>query len=74
MVYHGQVKNGVVVLDAPAALPEGARVTIHPEAPAASDEGPALAESLGDLIGKAKGLPADFARNHDHYIHGARKK
>jgi hypothetical protein len=27
-----------------------------------------------ELSGKARGLPPDFARNHDHYIHGAPKK
>jgi hypothetical protein len=74
MVYHGRVKDGVVVLDEPGKLPEGARVTVATEPSAASGNGAALAESLGDLIGKAEGLPVDFARNHDHYIHGARKK
>ena len=24
--------------------------------------------------GKAEGLPPDMAENHDHYIHGARKR
>ncbi|HUO09897.1 MAG TPA: hypothetical protein VM008_16455 [Phycisphaerae bacterium] len=74
MVYRGHVRNGVVVFDGPMPLPEGARVTIQPEPVAPSDVGPSLAESLGDFIGKAKGLPSDFARNHDHYIHGTRKK
>ena len=25
-------------------------------------------------VGKAEGLPADMAENHDHYLHGARKR
>ncbi len=36
------------------------------------------ADSLGALLDKitgiAKGLPRDFARNHDHYIRGAPKR
>lgn len=26
---------------------------------------------LEEFAGKAEGLPADMARNHDHYLHGA---
>jgi hypothetical protein len=26
------------------------------------------------VIGIAKGLPADLAENHDHYLHGRPKK
>ena len=74
MVYRGHIQNGNVVFDEPAALPEGARVTVQPETLSTADAGPTLADSLGDLIGKAKGLPTDFGRNHDHYIHGAPKK
>jgi hypothetical protein len=74
MVYRGQVKNGVIVLDEAVKLPEGARVTIE-ETPILHEEtGPTLAETLGEFIGMAKDLPPDFARNHDHYIHGAPKK
>ena len=29
MVFHGHVRNGVVVLDAPARLPEGASVRVE---------------------------------------------
>jgi hypothetical protein len=36
MTYRGHVKNGAVVLDTPAALPEGAAVRVEVE-PAASD-------------------------------------
>lgn len=33
-----------------------------------------LLETLAPVIGKAKWLPADFAEQHDHYIHGAPKR
>ncbi len=33
-----------------------------------------LYQRLKRVIGKAKGLPRDFAAQHDHYIHGAPKR
>jgi len=74
MTYKGHVKNGVVVLDDPAHLPEGAEVEVAlaTEGDAASDDSsiPTLYERLKPVIGIAKGLPADFAANHDRYAHG----
>jgi hypothetical protein len=69
MTYRGHVRNGVIVLDAPASLPEGAEVEVIP-----SKDGTAmltLAERYKDFIGIIEGLPPDLAENHDHYIHGA---
>ena len=40
MVYRGRVKNGVVVLDPPSALPEGVEVRV--EIVPAESEGPQL--------------------------------
>jgi hypothetical protein len=79
MSYRGQFKQGVVIFDTPPPLREGAVVEVAPvDQPPASGpdqrELPAWGEVLKDFIGKAKGLPADMARNHDHYIHGARKR
>lgn len=70
MTYRGRVRNSVIVLTPPAALPEGAEVEVFPTA----SSGPTWAEVLEDIIGKAEGLPPDMARNHDHYIHGAPKQ
>ena len=40
--------------------------------------GGASAESWGEALqsvaGTAQGLPADFAHNHDHYLHGAPRR
>lgn len=72
MTYRGRVKNGIIVLDPPADLPEGAQVEVYPvseEAPM-----PTLYERYKDFIGIAEGLPADMAENHDHYIHGTPPK
>jgi hypothetical protein len=31
-------------------------------------------EALLEIAGTAEGLPADYADNHDHYLHGASKR
>lgn len=63
----GTVKNGVVVLDEGTQLPEGIRVDIR-----AASNAPLSAEVV-EFSGALPG-PPDFARNHDHYIHGAPKR
>ena len=71
MTYRGHVENGVVVLDDPVELPEGAVVQVDL---AEEEQIPTLAERLKDIIGIAEGLPSDLAENHDHYAHGKPKK
>lgn len=70
MPYSGQVKNGVVVFDGEPPLPEGSRVKIEPVDDA---KGRTLADRLRPVIGIAKGLLPDLAKNHDHYLHGRAK-
>jgi hypothetical protein len=64
MTYAGTVKNGVIVLDAGSALPEGARVKVQSDLPS----------SVGDRLmahaGIIDDLPSDMAEKHDEYIHG----
>ena len=79
MVYHGHVRNGVVVLDDPAVLPEGAEVQVSvlmpaPELAADDETVPTLGQKLLKHAGKAFGLPSDAARNHDHYLYGTPKR
>ena len=67
MTYRGHVKNGQILLDAPARLPEGVEVSI-----AVVEHKPpesTLWEGLRALAGTVEG-PEDWASNHDHYIHG----
>jgi len=71
MPFRGHVHNGVVVLDEPALLPEGAEVRVEPVAP---KQGKTLADRLRNIIGSVPDLPADLAENHDHYVHGTPKK
>ncbi len=72
-IYTGEVKNGVVVFDPGASPPpEGTRVHVEP---VGTDEAVKdLSRRLLSIAGKAKGLPADLAEQHDHYIHGTPKR
>jgi hypothetical protein len=72
MTYRGKVKAGAVILDSPLALPDGTEVNIAPIEP--TDSTLTWGEVFRDEIGTAKGLPDDFAENHDHYIHGSPKR
>jgi hypothetical protein len=84
MRLEGVIVNGRVELDEPASLPEGTRVRVEPvltesSKPASGkkpEEKPlsSLAKRLLALAGTAKGLPPDMAEQHDHYIHGAKKR
>jgi hypothetical protein len=77
MTCRGRAKGGVVVLENPAAIPEGTDVEIHAvETPEEKEEREIreLREMLLSHAGKGKGLPRDFADNHGHYIHGTPKR
>jgi hypothetical protein len=72
--YVGQVRGGMVVFDdSPVPLPEGTKVRIMPIEPRKPSTS-TLAERYADFIGIIKGLPADLAVEHDHYIHGTPRK
>lgn len=72
MQLEGTVQNGVVVLDNGGHLPEGTRVDVTVRAETSGK--PTLRDRLLKLAGTVDDLPADMARNHDHYIHGAPKE
>jgi hypothetical protein len=79
MPIQGQVKKGVVVLENGAALPEGTRVTVRAARKSSAKQGPRPLKPRGRRrllrhAGKATGLPADAARNLDHYLYGHPKK
>jgi hypothetical protein len=71
MTYRGHVENGIVVLDDPVALPEGAPVQVDL---VGEEAGATLYERLKSVIGKAQGLPPDAALNVDHYLYGQPKQ
>ncbi len=79
----GTVVNGVVVFDGGPVPPEGTRVEVV--LPAERAAGGAPTAPTGEtptgphawmlkFAGKAVGMPADFAEQHDHYIHGTPKR
>jgi hypothetical protein len=73
----GTVLNGVVVLDNGPNLPEGTKVRVAPEPTSAKPEGEEPKGTLAFLLkyaGTVSDLPADFAEQHDHYIHGTPKR
>jgi len=70
MSFEGKVLNGVIVLANGQELAEGTCVeVIVRESPESR-----LRDRLLRLAGTVDDLPSDMARNHDHYIHGARKR
>ncbi len=71
MSYRGHVSNGVVVLEDGADLPDGTEVRVEP---VETSPRKTLYERFKNVARKAEGLPADFAEQHDHYIHGSPKK
>jgi hypothetical protein len=78
MTLHGHIENGMIVLDDPLTLPDGAAVQVEifaaQDEAAANGELPTLAETLKDFIGILEDLPDDAATNHDHYLYGTPKK
>jgi hypothetical protein len=78
MTIAGTVQNGVVILEGGPPLPDGTRVEVvvpkpKPTPPPAEPGEPTL-RSLLKFAGVIKGMPADFAAQHDHYIHGTPKR
>jgi hypothetical protein len=60
-------------------LAEGTPVRVEPlKKGSARKKGRGRTQTLGQRLmkfaGRAKGLPRDMARNHDHYIHGAARR
>ena len=66
MTFHGSVRNGVVVLDPPAELPEGAEVTVQLDEPQQTPKGSRLMK----YAGQAKDLPPDASRSVDRLLYG----
>jgi hypothetical protein len=82
MTIAGTVQNGVVILEGGPPLPDGTRVEVvvapspNPPkpTPGPNEPGEPTIRSLLKFAGVIKGMPADFAEQHDHYIHGTPKR
>jgi hypothetical protein len=68
MTYRGRFKNGVVVLEGDARLPEGTEVRVEAVKPNQHEEPEDLLFRMGDLAVDT-GIP-DLATNLDHYLYG----
>ena len=68
MELQGTFHNGVIVVDHPEILREGAEVTVIVK----DDAGREPTLTPAQYVETVDDLPADMARNHDHYIHGRR--
>lgn len=64
--------GAVAVTEARELLPESAEAQASTKAPQCGRD--SLSRLLLKYAGKAKGLPRDLARNHDHYLHGTPKR
>jgi hypothetical protein len=67
----GTVRNGVIVVDGAAPLPDGTKVKVFVESSTAMTT---LAQRLLKHAGTVPDLPTDLAEQHDHYIHGTPKR
>ena len=71
MEIQGVVNNGVIVPDDSTALLDGTRVRITP---IAADSPSSFGDRYAQFKGKAPGLPADLAAQHEHYRLGIPKR
>lgn len=68
----GVIRGGKVHVRRAIDLPDRTRVKVVPEI--SPESAPtSWGRAMLRLAGKAKGLPPDFARQHDHYIYGVPK-
>jgi hypothetical protein len=75
MTLTAKVHNHTITLPADVEIPDGVEVQVTLPDPAPVKPPPtSFFDSIRDLIGTAEGLPADFAAEHDHYVHGTRKR
>ncbi len=71
MELEGVVHDGVIVPDNATAFPEGTRVRISP---APAEKPRSFGERFAQFKGAVAGLPADLAKQHDHYRLGTPKR
>lgn len=78
MSYKGTVAGGVIVLDAKAKLPDGTKVEVRPARQSARVTVPMSRRErlarIDAIAATMPPIPSDFAKQHDHYIHGTPKR
>ena len=71
MELNGIVRDGIIVINNGATLPEGTRVRIVIES---QEQSKPFGERFKKFRGAARGLPRDLAEQHDHYRLGTAKR
>jgi hypothetical protein len=74
MTFFGRVSKGAITLPPDSRLPEGTEVRIETIAPKGGSNRKEKAAALRKLAASIEGLPADLAKNHDHYLFGTPRK
>ena len=79
MTVDGHIENGQIVLNQEVSLPEGMKVRVELLSEVETAQETAVPpgaqfEHYKSVIGAIDDLPADFAAQHNHYIHGTSKK
>lgn len=77
MSYEGTVRNGVIVPDNGAELPEGTIVRFEAVATSEAQVAPSQRSFVDEILAIAQtlpDLPPDFAEQHEHYTHGRPKR
>jgi hypothetical protein len=70
MSFTGTIENGMVKLPPEITLPDGTEVRIEPMPRSRRH----LVEKLRAIAQSMPDMPADWAAQHDHYIHGTPKR
>lgn len=71
MTFTAKVHQGTILLPPGIDLPEGSQVEVHAQAEAETRK--KSRKGLLQFAGSIEGA-ADFAAEHDHYIHGTPKR
>ncbi len=74
MELEGTIHNGMVIPEGACTLPEGTRVRISVTQQSVPSIWEQMRRFAEDCEKRPSNLPADFAINHDHYIHGTPKR
>ena len=70
MSYTGTVEGGVVKLPPEAGWADGTKVRVEP----LEEDRRSLVEKLRAMAQSMPAMPADWAAQHDHYLHGTPKR
>jgi hypothetical protein len=71
MTVYGHVRNGVIELDSPTALPEGAAVTVRVISPEPNEKPTVKERPILKYSGIIKGMDPHASRRVDEVLYGA---